>query len=170
MAKDKAKKDAIESERLRKQREDEAQVAFLSLFCHSSVIFSRKFLTRLSFVLSPFSHFFSLFFSLFPARLRSLSAPRQVKLPPGKPAAMTVDDTHNLYMYDGSCVKIPWDTAPKALVSTIGDLLKALNYHFDCVNKHKQSAPLFAISEPILSSDGVWFLVLYRPFPPTDFL
>lgn len=79
-AKDKAKKDAIEADRLRTQREDEAQV----------------------------------------------------KLPPGKPAASTVDDTHNLYMYDGSCVKIPWDTAPKALVSTIGDLLKALNYHFDC--------------------------------------
>ena len=96
LAKEKAKKDALEAERVKKALEDAAQV----------------------------------------------------KLPSGKAAAPTVDDTHNLYLYAGTRMKIPWDTAPKALVSTIGDLLKALNFHFDC-DAVERTCGIYVDTEPM---------------------
>lgn len=93
-------------------------------------------------------------------RLRKArEAEAQVKLPPGKPAAPSVDDTHNLYMFDGTCLNIPWDTAPKALVSTVGDLLKALNIHFDC-NAIEKTCGIYVDTEPM----NIWGL--NRPIKP----
>ena len=64
-------------------------------------------------------------------RLEALEEAR-VKLPPGIPADPKVDDTLNLYMYDGQCVRIPWDTAPAPLVATAGDLLQAVAGEMKC--------------------------------------
>ena len=43
---------------------------------------------------------------------------KQVKLQPGllrQGSAANVDDTRNLHLYDGTCLKLPWDTAPTPL-------------------------------------------------------
>ena len=60
---------------------------------------------------------------------------KQVKLQPGllrQGSAANVDDTRNLHLYDGTCLKLPWDTAPTPLVNTVGDVMDALAYHFSC--------------------------------------
>lgn len=62
---------------------------------------------------------------------KELEEKTRLKLGPGNPGETNVDDTSNLYFYDGTCLNIPWDTLPKPLVRTVRQLMDVLALHFE---------------------------------------